>query len=177
MKTERERGASSIVARRFAAAVLVAVVGVQLGLGGPAWAAKNVTRREAYVGGTADSFANFCRTDTERGNLSGKNIGRVCFTGLTGRGVYKLTVVDASGLDVGFTYTWNDETYRSGCKTITFRRPGLLTELKVFLDGPIGQGGWLPGCLQSRSSSRPGFATSGTVTLTKLSVRRKGGRH
>src|SRR2546427_231271 len=88
-------------------AILAAVVVLPVGLGGPAWAAKGKTLREAYVG-SASVFnpsrcegcgitypSGLCRPPGSGGagepfNPTGKNVGRVCFTGLTSPGKYKV---------------------------------------------------------------------------------------
>jgi hypothetical protein len=173
------------------AALLAAVVVVQVGLGGPAWAAKGKTLREAYVG-SASVFnpsrcqgcgitypSGLCRPGAESGgagepfNPTGKNVGRVCFTGLTSPGKYKVTVLDVSGQDLGFTYVWNvkgnwtEYGAEPACKTATLTKPSWATRLEIFLGEPfVGPGGVPIYCQRNGLPSTPGFPTTGEVTLT-----------
>ena len=166
------------------AAVLAAIVVVQVGLGAPAWAEKSGTRREAYVGGsaTADLVVNatgFCRTRPGLyPNPAAKNVGRVCFTDVT-PGTYKITVHDATGQDVGFIPIWDGEWNNSyhdfECNTVTLTRTRYASELLIFLEGPIGHGGGPSPlyCQRNGLPYTPGFATTGEVTLTKISAHRR----
>lgn len=161
------------------AALLAAVVVVQVGLGGPAWAAKGKTLREAYVGGTITAglgkVVAFCRADDL--NPTGKNVGRVCFTGLTSGKEYKVSVLDVSGQDVPFWYVWDHYVGHIdgyGCKTVTLTMPFNASSLEIYLDGPIGP--WsepYPDCFHNGLPGSPVAATKGEVTLTTPSVHRR----
>lgn len=179
------------------AALLAAVAVVQVGLGGPAWAAKGTTLKESYVGGTNDpclegrglcarghageelTYPGFCRNDNRLPRSSVQNIGRVCFTGLTSSGTYKLEILDVTGQRVGFSYRWMPGAWNSslsGCQRETVTRPRAAVGLEVFLDGPDGPFH----CLEGNPPRDPGpqstlgLATSGEVVLTKPPTHRRG---
>ena len=182
------------------AAVPAAVAVMQLGLGGPARAATGTTLSEKYVGNASffnparcggcgvDYPAGLCREGAgEPFNPTRKNVGRVCFTGLTSPGTYKVTVIDVSGQDLGFTYLWKEKGTRwdesraqPACKTVTLKKPSRTSQLTILLGEPfIGPGhgqqlhGYpIPGgrapiyCHRKRLPNTPSVPTTGEVTLT-----------
>lgn len=178
MRGSRRRGVRLF---RLSGRVLTigALVGLLTSFAGPAGAAKGATLTEAYAGGTIDMFpASFCRTDARVPNPAQRNVGKVCFSGLTSAGEYKLHILDVSGSSPCFTYSWMWRSvagwyaadYGDGCEeAVTLIKPPGAVRLEVLLHGPIlwnGRGGGLSCC--------PSIATKGKVTLTKPSVRRAG---
>jgi hypothetical protein len=159
--------------RVMGTAVLAAMVVVQFGLGGSAWAAKSRTLTESYVGGTVEMFpGSFCRMDARVPNPAQKNVGKVCFPTSRSPGTYRLRISDSG---VCFKYTWmytgvtgwfageggSGCTWTSGENPMTLRKPRDAERLDVFLEGPIlfnGHGGGYSCC--------PSMATTGKVTLT-----------
>jgi hypothetical protein len=160
----------------MAIACAVVLLTVSLGhsdtsLGHPA-THEGATRTEGYVGGSIASDLFISRTTAFcRPNPAGKNVGQVCFSGLTA-GRYKITIHDDSGQDVGFIPRWDGawDYDAFACNTVTLTKPRYASALVIFLEGPIGHGGFLTSlyCQRNGLPYTPGFATTGEVTLTKL---------